>query len=304
MKRFLVAVALVCTGTISREAATAQDAAGQKSASPNSPSPTKAVSNTKAKKPAKTPPHKVEFQRLDSNRDGKLDADEFLGGSVGKAGDAKRQQHAKFDADQDGTLNTEDFWKYANRPAGEDWLRNDFRQRDKNRDGALSRKEYLGDKKGALKTEARTWFYRYDTDENEQVTLEEFLDRDPDRKVSIHNQFQVHDLDDDGQLTEQEFMRTRLEKSYEKVARENFARFDANGDRKLSEPEFVGLPGMTNQQAAIDRDARRQRWARLGILLAIALGPLLALAVIAWRYSRQIARRRKDIVAANANAPI
>ncbi len=216
-----------------------------------------------AKKKGKTPPHLVEFQRLDGNRDGKLGADEFLGGSVGKAGEEKRRQHTKFDEDQDGTLSTEEFWKYQNRPAGEDWLRNDFKQRDKDKSGALDLKEYLGDKTGALRTEAHTWFFRYDTDENEQVTVEEFLDRDPDKTVSVHNQFRVHDLDGNGQLTEQEFMRTRIGKTYEKMSRENFGKFDANGDRKLSEPEFTSLPGMVTQQAAINRVALKRSWTKL-----------------------------------------
>jgi Ca2+-binding EF-hand superfamily protein len=217
----------------------------------------------------------VEFQRLDSNRDGKLSADEFRGGSVGKAGEQRRKEHTKFDADQDGTLSTEEFWKYQNKPAGEEWLRNDFKQRDKDKSGALDLKEYLGNKSGALRIEAHTWFYRYDTDENKQVTLEEFLDRDPDRPVSIHNQFHVHDLDDDGLLTEQEFMRTRLGKTYEKTARENFGKFDANGDHRLSEQEFTSLPGNVSQQAAIERwlgDAGIS-WRRRVALLAICRAP-------------------------------
>ena len=127
---------------------------------------------------------------------------------MGKAGDEKRRQHEKFDEDHDGTLSVQEFWKYQNKPASEEWLRNDFQQRDKDKSGALSLKEYLGDKSATLRTKAHTWLFRYDTDENEEVTLKEFLDRDPDQKVSIHNQFRVHDLDNDGQLTEQEFMRT------------------------------------------------------------------------------------------------
>src|SRR4029079_6581598 len=137
-----------------------------------------------------------------------------------------------------------------------------------------------------FRIEAHSWFYRYDTDENEQVTLEEFLDRDPDRRGSVHNQFKVHDLDGDSQLTEQEFMRTRIGKSYEKQSRENFGKFDINRDRKLSEPEFTSLPGMVNQQTAIDHEKYRRSRGRFGSILAVVSVPLLLAAIIAWRFLR------------------
>jgi len=278
MRCFLSVVLMVCAAVSVTQRALAQGAVPKKS--------------------VKSPPHLVEFQRLDGNRDGKLSADEFTGGSVGKASEDKRRQHKKFDEDQDGTLSAEEFWKFQNKPAGEDWLRKDFAQRDKDKNGTLSLKEYLGNKSGALRIEAHSWFYRYDTDENEQVTLTEFLDRDPDRRVSVHNQFRVHDLDGDGQLTEQEFMRTRIGKSYEKAARENFGKFDTNFDRKLSEPEFTSLPGMVNQQTAIDQEKDARSRGRFGSVVAVVSVPLLLVAIVAWRILRSGKGRQKIVLTA------
>jgi len=52
--------------------------------------------------------------------------------------------------------------------------------------------------------------------------LEEFLNRDPKRHVNTHSLFRQLDLNDDGQLTEQEFMRTRVGTKNEQAGRDNF----------------------------------------------------------------------------------
>jgi Ca2+-binding EF-hand superfamily protein len=253
------------------------------------------VSAQKQNEPSnsKKPPLQLEFERLDTNRDKKVDAEEYLDGSVGKAAGNKQQQFAESDVNKDGSLDLGEFQKTANQPADPAMIRKDFKQRDKDGNGSLTLKEHIGDRMGDQKTEARTWFFRFDTDENEQLTLQEFLNRNSKAKVSVHNQFRVHDINDDGQLTEQEFMRTRTGKSYEKLARDNFRKFDFDRDQRLKMSEFASL--LSNASGAtlrstIEQNGSRRAWTswfdRWGIRLLIGFDIFLVIFAAVWVYRR------------------
>jgi Ca2+-binding EF-hand superfamily protein len=209
--------------------------------------------NSITKKPAEKSARELAFQRIDTSRDGKIDTDEFLGGSVGKAADSKRQEFLEFDLNKDGSLDFEEFKKQGNKPPDRAKLSEDFKNRDKDSDGSLTLKEFLGNRSGEQKTQARTAFFRFDSDGDDKVTLSEFLDRDATKKPNVHSHFRQLDLNEDKQLTEQEFMRPRIGKETEQAGRENFRKFDLNRDSRLNESEFAMLPFNNPDSKAIFR---------------------------------------------------
>lgn len=209
--------------------------------------------NSVTKKPAGKSARELVFQRIDSNRDGKIEIEEFLGGSAGKAADNKRQEFIEFDLNKDSSLDFEEFKKQGNKLPDRAKLSEDFKNRDKDSSGSLTLKEFLGNRTGEQKTQAHTAFFRFDSDGNDQVTLPEFLNRDTTKKLTVHSIFRQLDLNDDSQLTEQEFIRPRIGKKTEQSGRDNFRKFDLNRDSRLSEAEFAMLPSNNPDSKAIFR---------------------------------------------------
>jgi Ca2+-binding EF-hand superfamily protein len=144
--------------------------------------------------------------------------------------------------------------------------RKEFQQRDVNKNGQLTLDEQLDRRQGSARAAARDTFFRSDTDGDDLLSVDEFLDRDPGKQLPVHSLFRLHDLDDDGQLTEEEFMRTKLGKKTEQSGRMSFQKFDVNRDRRLSEREFAMTPAQkptirtmfsgldVNGDAALTRD--------------------------------------------------
>ncbi|MCA9146328.1 MAG: EF-hand domain-containing protein, partial [Planctomycetales bacterium] len=167
----------------------------------------------------------------------------YLDGSVGKAGENKRSEHQEWDLDGNGSLDFNEFKKRGNKQPDQDQLKRDFARRDKDSDGRVTYEEFLGDRAGEQKTEARSAFFRFDANEDGAISEEEFVKRDV-KQLSAGNQFRQLDGNDDKQLSEDEFMRPKLGSQWEQSGRDNFQKFDLNGDQKLNEREFAITPAL------------------------------------------------------------
>lgn len=182
------------------------------------------------------------FERLDKNGNQKLEVDEFVDGSVGKAAENKRQEFAALDLNDDEGVDWEEFRKQGNKPPDPAKLKEDFERRDKDENGVLTLKEFVGGRQGDEKAAAKASFLRLDANGDEQVSLEEFLDRDSGKRPNARNQFRILDVNEDQKLTEAEFMKSKIGSKWEQSARDNFRKFDLNSDSQLNEREFAITP--------------------------------------------------------------
>jgi Ca2+-binding EF-hand superfamily protein len=150
----------------------------------NAPAQKAPAKNVPTKKPGEKSARVLQFQRLDASRDGKLDAEEFAGGSVGKAADVKRQELAECDLNKDGSLDFEEFKKRGNKPPDRSKLTDDFKQRDKDSNGNLTQKEFVGNRAGTEMNNAKATFVKLDLDGDDQVSQQEFVERGGKKKAS------------------------------------------------------------------------------------------------------------------------
>ena len=125
----------------------------------------------------------------------------------------------------------------------EKWTK-DFHRRDANKDERVTLAEHIGARTGEQRQIARDAFFRWDSDEDGELSLSEFIARGNAAEMSVHNRFRQLDLDDDAQLAEDEFMRTKIGSQWEKAGRDNFKKFDLNGDEKLNVREFAITPAL------------------------------------------------------------
>lgn len=183
------------------------------------------------------------FDRLDRSGDAKLDVDEFLDGSVGKASESKRAEFESWDLNNDGSLDFTEFKKRGNQQPTDEQRKQDFARRDQDKDGQVTYEEFLGERVGEQRTDARSAFFRFDTDENGTISESEFLNR-AIKKLSAGNQFRQLDVDDDKKLSEDEFMRTKRGTQWEQAGRDNFRKFDLDRDDHLNEREFAMTPAL------------------------------------------------------------
>src|SRR4051794_15771290 len=77
--------------------------------------PNSAQKNTSRTVPEKSA-RELQFRRLDTNGDGKINDEEFIGGSAGKAANIKREEFTEFDLNKDGSVDFEEFKKRGNKP--------------------------------------------------------------------------------------------------------------------------------------------------------------------------------------------
>lgn len=180
------------------------------------------------------------FRLQDVDDDGQLQEEEFMRTKLGKKIEqASRDNFRKFDVNRDGRLSEREF---AMLPTNSPDAATMFRGLDVNSDGRLTLEERTALQNGQARISARDSFFRHDLDENELLSLEEYLDPDAAGHVSTHNAFRVLDLNDDLKLTEEEFMRPKLAKGKEHSGVEIFHRFDLDHDQRLSEREFAMTP--------------------------------------------------------------
>ena len=115
-----------------------------------------------------------------------------------------------------------------------------FAKRDRDEDGALSEREFVGARTGGDRTWALRYFYKRDRDDDEFLTPEEFAGKPG--PVSPGGQFRLMDADSDGELSEAEFVGPKEGGKWHDAARRNFGRFDVDDSGSLSPDEFRLLP--------------------------------------------------------------
>ncbi len=211
------------------------------------------------------------FSQRDFDQDGALSPEEYA-----MAANDRRVMFIKLDVDKNGTLTLdEQLVGNVGKPA-EEWLRYDFRGRDLDRDGLLTRDEFIIDGK-----DPRIEFSRRDANGDGLVTLEEHIARNlgKDGEKADRIFFRGHDFDHDGNLTPvefnasnedvrvkfgkkdedadgflsaDEFLANAIGKDWEPHARRTFQLHDQNQDGMLSLEEFAS----TDEEAAEERRIR------------------------------------------------
>jgi Ca2+-binding EF-hand superfamily protein len=180
------------------------------------------------------------FRQHDLDGDGQLTEEEFMRTrSTWKAAKSIRQNFHVFDMNRDGRLDEREFSMLPSNNPDAATLLHFF---DSNQDGELTLDEHLRNQVGEARLAARDAFFHFDTDENERLTLKEYLHRDLTQPLGTLGAFRQLDLDDDHQLTEDEFMRLKIGKDWERASRQIFHRFDANQDQRLNKSEFAMTP--------------------------------------------------------------
>lgn len=189
------------------------------------------------------PPRERAFKNADKNDDGRVDAGEYVGGSLGRAAAAKREEFDLWDLNDDGSLNLEEFKKRGNQPKKRRDPEEDFRKWDKDEDEKLTYAEYVDGRAPYWRKNAQRTFFKMDRDGDDVVTFEESEARYDDEPQTARQQFRVRDADRDGVLSEEEFLTFDKTEEKQKRGRVNFRRFDIDEDGGLAFEEFALTPG-------------------------------------------------------------
>jgi|GEM_PF-5166193 len=134
----------------------------------------------------------------------------------------------------------------------ERWTK-DFHRRDKDHDGQLTLTEHVGPRTDVQRLTARDAFFRWDRDEDEHLSLDEYLRRATGTEISVRSRFRQLDGDDDSKLSEEEFMRTKRGTQWEQAGLDNFRKFDLDADGLLNEREFAMTPALKPDPATMFR---------------------------------------------------
>jgi Ca2+-binding EF-hand superfamily protein len=163
---------------------------------------------------AEKPPRDPEFERLDLNRDGSIAFEEFV-----RVSD---QRLAGMDRNRDGAIGREEFMAHHLADARLR-LGRLFQRLDRDRDGAIPL--------ARMSKPSRDKLLRYDANRDGRVTREEFLDwerREAERWQ--RRLFQAMDANRDGAISREERLAD---------LRRRFRTLDANGDGRITRAEFA-----------------------------------------------------------------
>lgn len=178
------------------------------------------------------------FELADENADGFLDYSEFLKLQPPSRKAAQHRSFYSWDADNDQRLSLEEYGR-----KGQDVvpsLKNKYLACDTNRDGKVSREEYVAPHlntrwEQAAKDEA----LRFDVDRDGSLTLLEFA-MTPHGPQASEELFPVMDANGDGVLNRFEFLKIRPKDVWPAMGAA-FLHADANGDDQLSTTEFLNV---------------------------------------------------------------
>jgi len=172
----------------------------------------------------------TEFDDLDKNQDRRVSLAELLARMTKQAADAAHLFEV-WDEDDDTALSKEEFDK-GPRALG------DLQSLDANSDGAVDLDEMVGDLAGDAFIAARNLFERWDTDEDDTLSAEEF-GSGPKR---LGGPFADFDSDGDQGLSPDELILVLVGEKWHPVSK-SFADWDTNSDGRLSRKEFDARPG-------------------------------------------------------------
>jgi Ca2+-binding EF-hand superfamily protein len=193
--------------------------------------------------PTRVSPHVQHFRRLDVDRDGSLSRTEYVEPADSKReGDAKANfervaniEFAMFDRDDDELLSFEEFCFTSRLDLP---LPPYFRRLDADHDGRLSCLEFIAPYGPLEQNKQRINFYNWDVDNDQQLSLYEMMRRGNGVTPSLKNQYLARDIDGDGKVSLEEFVREALGQPFENNARKQAEEFDVDGDGFLSLLEF------------------------------------------------------------------
>jgi Ca2+-binding EF-hand superfamily protein len=214
----------------------------------------------------KVPPE-VAIRIKDRNGDGKLQFAELFSekqpDGAGKAVEAYRRRLAEAedrfggaDRDADGALAPKELvaWFQAEAKAAVKAAQDEaerlameqakkvFSELDKNGDQELVREEFLSGATGDLRGQKHWQFFTWDVDEDQKLSLEEFLRKAEGVRLSPAAAFRRRDENGDGSLSLDEMLSREDEKGRPN-ARRLFAVLDFDKSETLSADEFSAWPG-------------------------------------------------------------
>jgi len=178
----------------------------------------------------------AEFQRVDTDVNGKISREELQQGTPAWLQPVAAFLLPGFDLDQDGALSLDEYRDTppVNRVA---FWQNEPRDRDGN--GQLSLDEFRSENAPALTAVFATYFARLDVDGSGQLGPDEYFYSSP-RRLPIR-EFRKRDADQDGLLTEAEFL-TGVADDARVIAQRDFRLVDFDGSGALSPAEFHNIP--------------------------------------------------------------
>jgi len=185
------------------------------------------------------PPREVlrkEFERKDSDGDGKITWEEFVGSRQGDARWQARKNFIRLDRDGDGVVTQKEYLQRGQpvRLTSEQ----QFRIRDRDEDGRLTLEEFLEPLKGTKWYEsAKRNFVRFDLNRDGFLQPEEFAVT-PARHPDARAWFRARDRDHDGKLTPRELVLLMRPEEVE-AALASFSRYDRDGDGALDLKEYL-----------------------------------------------------------------
>ncbi|KAA0142363.1 hypothetical protein FYZ48_02390 [Gimesia chilikensis] len=182
------------------------------------------------------------FLSRDSDLDGLLSAEELLKFNSNDSTPKRLPQGmAAFDEDGDGKLSLNE---YRLAPVGISYVTLRVYDRiDTNLDARLSWEEFYAEPAPQLIGLAWELFSRYDRDQSGQLELDEFEFRIDSSKMSPENAFTARDQDQNGTLSEEEYLST-IPQARQKAAQRDFHLVDYDQNGQLSFTEYQTLPDL------------------------------------------------------------
>ncbi len=190
--------------------------------------------------------------RTDKDHDGVLSFEEFYFETSPILLAQSLEVFRRFDRDRSGNLSLVE-WDFAIDPTRVP-AETAFGSHDRDRNGRLTAEELVGNIQFTNddgKSEARGEAYRrftaemltaLDSDKSGDLELKEFQQASPEPQLALYRDFLRRDLDLDGRLSRDEYVKPNLGSKWEPIAREEAVRYDINDDGFLSWEEFEISP--------------------------------------------------------------
>lgn len=195
------------------------------------------------------------FQKIDKDQNWSLSQAEFTTAFPENQQERASTEFENHNLNQDETLSLSEF--YLTSRAGLD-ASTHFRRLDRDRNDRLTRSEFLARYQPELRQWNRLNFHRYDLDDDQQLTLEEYKQSGAMAEVSLLDKYWARDANEDGTVSREEYFAPNLGTKWEKAAKRQAVQFDLNKNGVLSILEFSLTPQGTFPDATlyslIDRD--------------------------------------------------